>query len=283
MMIREGISRGWQLKKLSLVLYGVEVALAWFISLQIMKGFDQGMGNSLDLERFLYGFDYTTMHDFLALHGDVIDLLIYQMEIFIPIFFIINIFSTAGILYCGHTGSSRWLDFWRGGSRFFYAFLINFLLYGLVMLVWSAIWLGPMIWLVPYFLESCACEKWLFTILLSMTTIYLIGMITIVNGSAFSKSMIIGRELKSNQAFFPGMRLAITRFGRSMMVFLFFILTAMLIMALYRTITRTVGMQWSLTVTLVVLLEQVLILTRVLLRMMYLYALQTGEKVFRIN
>ena len=100
MMIREGISRGWQLKKLSLVLYGVEVALAWFISLQIMEGFDQGMGRSLDLERFLYGFDYTTMHDFLLHHGDVIDLLIYQLKIFVPIFFLINIFTTAGILYC---------------------------------------------------------------------------------------------------------------------------------------------------------------------------------------
>ncbi|MDX1684750.1 MAG: hypothetical protein R3275_05890 [Saprospiraceae bacterium] len=273
-MIRTGILKGWRLWKLSLVLYIVELVMALFIGLQVMSAIEDGISGSMDIERFMDSFDYSTYHDFLVLHGDVFDLLIFQLKLFIPIFFIVNIFTTAGILYCGKINSSRWRDFWKGGSIHFFGLLVNFILYSFLFLIWSLLWVGPMIWLVPYYLETVGCEACLFSTLIIMIPIYLFGLMYLINASAVSKCQLIEKDISNLYAFGHGLGYSLRRMVKLSGIFLFFFLALMVILTIYNVFVRSLGLTTPTLIILTAIVQQFIIWLRVLFRMMYLYSVQ---------
>lgn len=270
MMIRAGILKGWQLKKLSIFLYLAELLIAMYVGVQVAYIF----GQEAALQVLMQGFDFTIWHDFLVHHGDVMDVFIYQVLIYIPVFFALAIFTTGGVMYCGRIGKDTWKDFWAGGSRYFYRFGINFLLFSSLVVLWSTICLGPLVFLVPYFLESCACEKWLLRIVGLILTIYFFGLMVFINASAISKSYIVESKTSVMPVFRKGLRQATVNIGSYIGYFLFFLLSTLLVVWLYHGMSALVTMNTALAIVVVGFIQQVIIMCRILLRTMYLYTVQ---------
>lgn len=274
MTIRAGISQGWRLRRLALVMYGVEFLMASFLALQVKHAVDLGMGDSMDLERILKGFDYTLFTDFMSHHGDVFDLIFYQLLLFIPAFFVVNIFTTGGLLNAGQEDSSDWLVFWTGGSRYFPRIAMNTLIYLLVFLLWSMVLLVPLGIVVPTFLESCACEKWLFRIIGFVLVIYLLGLMMMINSSSISKAIIVEKRLGSWRAFREGWQYSFRHLLQVVGAFSFFMLATLVLTLLYHGLCNLIGMHMALTIFIVGVVQQFMIFIRVLLRTMYLYSMQ---------
>lgn len=282
-MIRAGIYRGREMIRLTWLLYLVELLLAALIGLQVAHVAKIGVGHSMDFQSLLSGFDYTVIHDFLKHNGEAIRLILYQLKLILPSFLVLNVFTTAGIMYCGDKNVKGWGDFWFGASRFFIVFLVNFSFYILAFLLWTLIIFVPAIFLIPFFLEEMACEIWLFRILSFLVIVYLIGIAFIVNASMSSKSMMVQDEINPWHAFRQGIVYARVNYFSQMKVFLLFLILVFLANRGYQLLHHFIEMDDALSIVFMFLLGQAFIFTRVWLRMMYIFSIQhqvaAGRKV----
>jgi hypothetical protein len=278
LMIRTGINTGWSYKRLGTLVYLVELFIALLIGLQVMNAFEDGMGSSMELDMLMTGYDFTTISDFFRHHADVFNLILYQLKLLIPAFMVVNVFVTAGLLYAGEKEKPSWSVFWAGGTHFFVPFLANFLIYLLLFLLWTALCFIPATLLIPYFLESLACEIWLIRILSTIGLIYLLGVIILINGSMMSKSMIISYSYKPFPAFKKGMLFSFRHIKESVQIFVFFLVMMLAMSFVYHLLVSTIAMQSWITILIVALVQQVTMFFRVIFRLMYIYSIQSLTK-----
>ena len=274
-MIAEGIKRGWSYKRLGVLVYLVQLFMALFIGLQVMHAFKSGMGRSMELDMLMTGYDFTTINDFFRHHADVFHLIFYQLQLFIPVFMVVNVFVTAGVLYAGEKFNPSWSAFWRGGTHYFMPFLLNFIIYLVLFVIWTVLLFTPAILLVPYFLNSLACEIWLIRLLIVLGLVYLLGMIIFINGSMMSKSMIVSHNYGAFPGFIKGMRFSIKHVRESVQIFLFFLILIIGLTMVYHLLAGFLAMTSWVTILIVAVIQQITVFFRVIFRLMYIFSIQS--------
>ena len=273
MNIKACMTKGWSLRKLTLFVYLFNLLFGLFVGLQFYWILEEGRAFSWYLLGWSGEWDHALVQDFIQNHRGSIQVIRREALLLIPIFVVINIFVSAGILYCGKYSQSDWFHFWRGGTRYFLSFLGNFLFFIVVYGLWTLGVAGSgLTWAVDH-LQNVGSEIGASYIVAGVGAIYLLGMIYLINVSSVSKTMIIEGE-GYRRAIINGFRTGTRRVFWLFMVFMVFLILVAVVGLITKVVVDTVGTYSLLTLMIGFLLYQAFIFSRSLFRVMYLVSVQ---------
>lgn len=174
--------------RITAIVYGIQLALAFTLGMQVFEVMKASIGNSLNLNTLLLQYDHTVVMDFLKVHGGSITPLVGQLRWLLLVWMIIAVFLDAGMLYAATSppqASGR--DFWEGGARYFFKFLGISLFFLLLFLIWTGLLLLPIAMTIQPSLEYFSSEKYTVWLLLFAILLWLMGVAELVGMSVLSR------------------------------------------------------------------------------------------------
>ena len=125
MHIKKDGRRFFRYRKMWLALYLLNFGFALLASLPFSGYLSKTLGQSLEMERHLEGFDYTFINDFLREYGQGISAFIDTSLGFIFLYLLFSVALMGGILLAFQHFSEafRWSTFWEGCRHFFWRLL----------------------------------------------------------------------------------------------------------------------------------------------------------------
>jgi hypothetical protein len=267
------MSKGWSLRKLTLFVYLFNLLFGLFIGLQFYWILEEGRAFSWYLLGWTGEWDHALVQDFIQNNRSSIKVIRREALLLIPTFVVLNIFVSAGILFCGKYSKSDWFHFWSGGTRFFLSFMGNFLFFIVIYAVWTFAIAGSGLAWAANHLQNVGSEIGASYIVAGMGSLYLLGMIYLINVSSVSKTMIIeGEDYRSaiTRGFRKGTALALPLF----MIFMVFLILVVVVGGFTKIAVDSVGTFSMFTLVLGFLLYQAFIFSRSLFRVMYLVSVQ---------
>lgn len=131
--IVSGFRTSLGLWKIVVAIYIFQFLLAATVGLQMNQVIDASIGNSLSIKELEKGYDYTVISDFITNHGGSFTPLLGQMRWMTLIYLVFASFISAGLLFVLTKKSDDYLDFFKGGARYFGRFLVLDVLFALVI------------------------------------------------------------------------------------------------------------------------------------------------------
>lgn len=174
--------------RITAIVYGIQLALAFTLGMQVYEVMKASIGNSLNLNSLLQHYDHTVVMDFLKVHGGSITPLIGQLRWLLLVWMVIAVFLDAGMLYTAalpQQASGR--VFWEGGARYFFKFLGISLFFLLLLLIWTGLILLPLAMMIQPSLEYFSSEKYTVWILFFAIGVWLIGVAELVGMSILTR------------------------------------------------------------------------------------------------
>ena len=256
----------WQQWRITAIVYGIQLALAFTLGMQVYEVMKASIGNSLNLNTLLQQYDHTVVMDFMKVHGGSITPLIGQLRWLLLVWMIIAVFLDAGMLYTTalpQQASGR--AFWEGGARYFFKFLGINLIFLLLLLIWTGLLLLPLAMMIQPSLEYFSSEKYTVWILFFAIGLWLIGVAELVGMSILTRLSCI----REGNSVWAGLKSGIRQFRskkRHYMAILGSIfLLQVILMAIYFNIEAHAGFS-TMGVLGLFLLQQVFSFVRVQLR-----------------
>lgn len=272
--MKMAIAKGWYCKRIALYLWSINVGIGLYMAAQFYHIFQTARAGDWQHLGWRSQWDHALVQDFFFAQRDAVELLKFEFILLIPIFIMIKIFMAGGILYCGKEKEVTWSAFWHGGSRLFLPFLINFLLFiFLIGIATLAIAIPGLGWAFHH-LESVGDERGALRIIVLSASLYIPVIIYLIGSSAAAKSYICQKGYFGWRCLRNGLRIGFTRFFKMLEFFFGFLVLSLMCLFLVQWFVDIVGYQTWIGLIIVILIQQLFVLMRGLLRMMYLYGIQ---------
>lgn len=254
--------------KIVLLVYFLQLLLAVPLAMQVWHVLEASIGNSLEINKLLSGYDHTVISDFLKVHGGSITPLIGQLRWVLAIWALASVFINGGVLYTLLKRSPNWLAFWTGGATYFFRFAKIAFLFLLLMLIWTGITVLPYLGNLMQNFETMASEKTVLGYFLLIAIAWFVGIIYLNNASIIARTSIIEQGLNTWQALKKGLAFNFRYFFKTTGTFLVFSALQMLTVAVYWWLEGKSGMVTAGLVIVFFFGQQVLVLMRVMGRVM---------------
>lgn len=186
-LIKYGFAKTWQCRYLVLLLYIFQLLLAITIGLQVYQVIEASIGNSLNLDKLVSGFDYTVIQDLINIHGASISPLIGQMRWFILSYLVYSTFLQGGVLYTVVKDDYHWLNFWRGGALCFVRFLAFGAFFIILFLFWTVLIWMPYLSAFFSLMENWTTERPIIWLLIALIVIYFLGLAFLFSWALFTR------------------------------------------------------------------------------------------------
>lgn len=256
--------------KIVLLVYVLQLLLAVPLAMQVWHVLEASIGNSLEINKLLAGYDHTVFSDFLNVHGGSITPLIGQLRWVMLVWALASIFINGGILYTLVKQSPNWLAFWMGGATYFFRFAKMAGIFLVLLLLWTGITLLPYLGNLMVNLETMASEKTVLGYFALLLIGWAIGLIYLQNASIIARTAIIEHGLTTWQALKKGLVFTLRHFFQTMGIFLIFIALQLAVIAIYWWAEGKWGMASAGLVVVFFLVQQGLVWVRILGRVMVL-------------
>ncbi len=260
-----GSLRHW---KIVLLVYFLQLLLAVPLAMQVWHVFEASIGNSLEINKLLAGYDHTVFSDFLNVHGGSITPLIGQLRWVLLVWALASVFINGGVLATLVKRTPHWLAFWTGGATYFLRFAKIALVILLLFLVWTGVVLLPYLGNLMVNFETMATEKTVLGHLLLIVIAWLLGVIYLNNAAIVAKTAIIEQGLTTWQALKRGLGFTFRHFFKTTAIFLVFSALQVFTVAMYWWLEGRSGMMTAGLVVVFFLVQQGLVMARIMGRMM---------------
>lgn len=267
-IIKSAFFAGLKHWKIVLLIYLLQLLLAVPLAMQVWHVLEASIGNSLEINKLLPGYDHTVISDFLKVHGGSITPLIGQLRWVLAIWALASVFINGGLLFTLVRRSPNWLSFWTGGATYFSRFLKIALIFMLLLLIWTSIVLLPYLANLQINLETMASEKIVLGYFAALLCCWFLGLIFLNNAAIVSKTAIIEQGLSTWQALKKGLGFTLRNFVKTTSIFLIFSALQMATVAAYWWLEGRSGMVTEGLVIVFFLVQQLLVLMRVTGRVM---------------
>jgi hypothetical protein len=254
--------------KIVLLVYLLQLMLAIPLAMQVWHVLEASIGNSLEINKLLPGYDHTVISDFLKVHGGSITPLIGQLRWVLAIWALASVFINGGVLFTLVKRTPNWLAFWTGGATYFFRFVKIALLFLLLLLLWTGIVLLPYLSKLQINLETMASEKTVLGYLLLLVIGWAFGFIYLSNAAIIAKTAIIEQGQTTWQALKQGLGFTFRYFFQTTSIFLVFSALQLLAITIYWWLEGRTGMVTPGMVMVFFLAQQGLVFIRILVRMM---------------
>jgi hypothetical protein len=266
--IKTAFATGLRHWKIVLLVYFLQLLTAVPLAMQVWHVLEASIGNSLEINKLLSGYDHTVFSDFLKVHGGSITPLIGQLRWVLVIWAIASVFTNGGLLFTLVKRSPTWLSFWTGGALYFFRFAKIAILFMLFVMTWSGVVLLPFLAKLQINLETMASEKTVVASFFGLLVIWFLGMIYLYCASIIAKTAIIELDAKTWQAVRKGFRTSLRYFGQLAGIFLVFSILQLVALAIYWLLEGKSGMINPVLILVFFVLQQFLVFWRIMGRVM---------------
>ena len=271
--IKYGIGQGLRQWRIALVVYIIQLLIAMTLGMQLYQVFEASIGNSLELDELLKGYDHTIVQDFLNVHGGSITPIIGQVRWVVLAYMIFSIFINAGLLYVVHERSTSWKDFWNGGAMYFFKSAGLFLIYLIFYIALIAV-IGISFGAVFAKALDFSSEKVAFLWFGILSLIFIITILKIMSASVYSRFAIMeGQSVWS--AFKTGWRTFRKNWKSTWGVLISMFFIQLLIYCVYLCMEGTWGMVSTATILVFFFIQQGIIFFRSVWKLMVYNGLES--------
>ncbi len=266
--IKTAFFTGFRHWKIVLLVYLLQLMLAIPLAMQVWHVLEASIGNSLEINKLLPGYDHTVISDFLKVHGGSITPLIGQLRWVLAIWALASVFINGGVLFTLVKRTPNWLAFWTGGATYFFHFAKIALAFLLLLLLWTGVVLLPYLSNIQVNLESMASEKTVLGYFLLLVLGWFLGFIFLSNAAIIAKTAIIQQGLTTWQALKKGLGFTFRHFFQTTGIFLVFSALQLMAMGAYWWLEGGSGMVTPGLVVVFFLVQQGLVIIRIMGRVM---------------
>ena len=265
--IKTGFQSAFQQWRPAAIVYAIQLALALTLGMQVYEVFNASIGNSLEINKLLHGYNHTVITDFLKVHGASITPLIGQLRWLLPVWFIFSVFLNAGLLYGTVNPAEKTAQsFWRGAAAYFFPLLGIGLIFLVLALLWSVlVWL-PAFTYIGASLESLPSEKPLVWVFLLALVIWLLGLGFLLIWSLLSRL----QYMQASNSIVTSIKKAWQGFYRRKWplwgFFTLFVLLQGLLIGFYHVFESHISAQSAGPILLLFFVQQLFVFVRILLR-----------------
>jgi hypothetical protein len=268
--IKTAFTTGLRHWKIVLLVYVLQLLLAVPLAMQVWHVLEASIGNSLEINKLLSGYDHTVISDFLNVHGGSITPLIGQLRWVLLVWALASVFINAGVLSTLVNKTPNWLSFWAGGAIYFFRFAMVGCVFLLLLLLWTGFTLLPYLGNLMHHFETMASEKTVMNYLLLIAIGWFIGFIFLNNASIVARTAIIKQGLKTWPALKKGFSFTFLHFFKTTGIFLFFAALQILAVLAYWGLEGRSGMVTAGLLVVFFIVQQCLVLCRIATRIMNL-------------
>lgn len=259
-----GALRHWRVAG---VVYVIQLGLALTLGMQVYEVLESSIGESLNLDRILDGYDHTVMTDFLKVHGASITPLIGQLRWLLLVWLLFSVFLNGALLYGAANKEIPAIGkFWLGGSRYFISFLTVAIFSLFVIAVWTALVWIPAILHLQWALEYFTTEKVAVWAIITLLFIYLAGLAVWYVLSITVRLEIIRHQMSIRQAVVSGWQLLWRKRLPIFRLLVFYAFIQITLLIIYWLTDAYVGMRSGLGIVFMFMAQQCLAYVRILLR-----------------
>ncbi|MBI1225610.1 MAG: hypothetical protein GC192_10280 [Bacteroidetes bacterium] len=266
--IKTAFITGLKFWKIVLLVYFLQLLVAIPLAMQVWHVLEASIGNSLEINKLLPGYDHTVISDFLKVHGGSITPLIGQLRWALVVWAVASVFINAGVLFTLVKKTPNWLAFWTGGATYFYRFTKISTIFLFILLVWTGITILPYLANLQVNLETMASEKTVLGYLLVLVIVWLAGFVYLFCASVIAKTAIIELGLSTWKALKKGLGFGFRNYFSLAGIFLAFTALQLLALALYWWLEGKSGMVTVGLVVVFFLIQQALVFWRLMGRVM---------------
>lgn len=273
--IKTAFITGLKYWKIVLLVYFLQLLVAIPLAMQAWHVLEASIGNSLEINKLLPGYDHTVISDFLKVHGGSITPLIGQLRWALVVWAVASVFINGGVLFTLVKKSPNWLAFWTGGATYFYRFTKIATIFLFILLVWTGITILPYLANLQVNLETMASEKTVLGYLLVLVLVWLAGFIYLFCASTIAKTAIIEQGLSTWKALKKGLGFGFRNYFSLAGIFLVFSALQFLTLALYWWLEGKSGMVTVGLVVVFFLIQQGLVFWRLMGRVMMVWGISS--------
>ncbi len=247
------------------MLYFIVLVFGVLLSLPFMHVMGNAIGNSLETQKLLTGFDHTVYRDFINVANSQLQVISSQIRLVIPFFILLFVFLTGGILKSFDEMDKAWnrRDFWGNCSRYFWRIFRTFLLFFSIQLLVAALVYIPFFTWITKNLNNVANEKTFFLIGFFLIFFHLLVMTFLATVSDYTKIRLVKENrtavLKESWDTFKWVR---DYFRRTYPLYLLNAFTVVLLVLIYWGIEAKIGMVSTFTIFIMFVVQQGFIFLR---------------------
>lgn len=267
-----GFQTGMRQWRIAMIVYLLQLCLAFTVGMQVYEVLQASIGNSLEINKLLKGYDHTVITDFLKVHGASITPLIGQLRWLLVVWLFFSVFVDAGLLYCSvRPNLASWKTFWQSGAEYFSAFLKLSLLFLTLALIWTALIFIPLALFLEPALECFSSEQYPVWLVLLLLAIWLMGLALLFVWSTLSRLLRLQSGVSTFRAAKNGWLAFNKTKARFTSLLVGFIALQIILLAIYLHFEAYSGMTSPLLILVFFILQQTFVFSRIQIRQM-LYA-----------
>ncbi|MEM7101699.1 MAG: hypothetical protein AAF502_01135 [Bacteroidota bacterium] len=265
----KGISIGLKQSKIALTIYLLQLLLALPLALQVFRVLNASIGDSLEVEKLIYDYDNTIFRDFLNAHGDAITPLIGQTRWIVIVYFIFWIFLKGGVFYCIKEQTSRWETFWTGGARHFFRFLKVSVFFLVLHLVWAGLVMFIMSAILGDAINDMPTEREIVLAIAAGVIVWLVGLFFLIVANLLTKIKIVSEyRQKVWTSIVDGLKWTSANLFKGVGLYILFFLLQITFFGIYFGVDMASGMVSETLILVFFFLQQLLVFSRILIRIM---------------
>ena len=256
-------------KKLTLIIYVMTLLLALVLAIPFENTIENGAGNSMAFSSLVKDFDYTVYNDFINQYGKAIAPYL-SIAVWMGVFYLLfTIFFEGGILTVLRREEDKYSlrTFWEGSAVYFSRFL-RLAIYSIVIQVIIAgviyITIGS---IIDSTFSTAENEAVLFYKIAAGVIIHLILFIFILTVTDYAKVMMVEVEgYKPFRTLFRAAGFVIKHFLSTYFLYLSLLIVPILLFILYFKVEGALGMTSGFKIIIIFIIQQLLILSRVFVK-----------------
>jgi len=272
---KQGIKFTFKAKKIWLWLYLINIGVALLAAIPFFNYLDEKAGHSLEMDKWLEGFNYTLFSDFMNEYGDGLQAIMGQSQLLLLVFFVLYAFLTGGILtifknYVKAQEDSK--SFLEGCATFFWRMLrlaIYFLImHGFILGVFGALFIAIIGGGLP---EDIGSEVKVVNALKIMIPIFLLFVTIISMVHDYAKIQLVDQNPKWLFSLFgEAFGFVFRNFRKVFFLYVLNILTFLSLFGLYWLISSAIAAQSMGSIICAFLVGQLFLIARIGMKMLNL-------------
>ena len=265
---KRGFSQTLPLQRMVAAIYAIHLLFALAIAIQAASVMQALIGDSLEIDKLLSGYDHTVISDLRHVHGEALGVVTAQIKWVLLLYLLALVGIRGGmiaLLRDTPPGTRSLRSFWAGSYRHYFPFLrLGILMLGLQLLTAVAVFV-PFGWIVSKSIGPGFTERGVILSALPVLLLFLalLSFLMTVSQYAHARLSRPGKP-RIGHSMWAAFQMVLRHPGKTWGLFLFNVGTLLPLSLLYLLLSHAVGMSGSFTIALGFLIQQAFVYARIL-------------------
>lgn len=250
-----------------LLLYGCNLLFGLVVALPLHSVLKDSIGQSLEIQKIMEGFDNTVFTDFMNAHGELLQPLLSQLQWLSILYVLLFVFLNGGILHIlnGRKG------FWEGCAAYFWRFFRLMLLFLLLHLLTAILVFGILWLIISNGFDLFSSEIPIYWSIVVSLIVYVFLAILVSTLSDYAKiRMVVNERNSAIQALMHSFGTVFSNFRKTYGLYLLNVVVIGVLYLIYWTLHSNISTSGFWTILFMICVQQFIMLLRMCAKMVNL-------------